>query len=249
MGPRPYRGENPAPLIRPSVRTGVPSPKEEGVGSAQIGRNLPYCGTFRYIYWELWRSAPVGGGRPSVPPLRQKRGKPGRRAESSRPTKGVAGTCPLIRPIRGHLSLSPLSLRDIIPTHFGLRPFPPDRGNRPLDKGSRPPGGRHDGRVRTPAPTGIVGKNRKKQRAHNVRPYRRGGGNLAPHPPQCAHWGTFPPGGRLRKNKKGQVWDLSLKTWRRSGASQKVLLVPFLSRKGTAYFLFQREQAVGESAV
>ena len=142
MGPRPYRGENPAPLIRPSVRTGVPSPKEEGVGSAQIGRNLPYCGTFRYIYWELWRSAPVGGGRPSVPPLRQKRGKPGRRAESSRPTKGVAGTCPLIRPIRGHLSLSPLSLRDIIPTHFGLRPFPPDRGNRPLDKGSRPPRGR-----------------------------------------------------------------------------------------------------------
>ena len=140
MGPRPYRGENPAPLIRPSVRTGVPSPKEEGVGSAQIGRNLPYCGTFRYIYWELWRSAPVGGGRPSVPPLRQKRGKPGRRAESSRPTKGVAGTCPLIRPIRGHLSLSPLSLRDNIPTPFGLRPFPPDRGNRPLDKGSWPPG-------------------------------------------------------------------------------------------------------------
>ena len=42
-----------------------------------------------------------------------------------------------------HLSLSPLSLRDIIPTPFGLRPFPPDRGNRPLDKGSRPPvGGR-----------------------------------------------------------------------------------------------------------
>ena len=40
----------------------------------------------------------MGGGRPSVPPLRQKRGKPGRRAESSRPTKGVAGTCPLIRP-------------------------------------------------------------------------------------------------------------------------------------------------------
>ena len=37
-------------------------------------------------------------------------------------------------------SLSPLSLRDIIPTPFGLRPFPPDRGNRPLDKGSRPPG-------------------------------------------------------------------------------------------------------------
>ena len=52
---------------------------------------------------------------------------------------------PLIRPLRGHLSLSPLSLCDIIPTPFGLRPFLPDRGNRPLDKGSRPPGGRLTG--------------------------------------------------------------------------------------------------------
>ena len=119
----------------------------------------------------------LGGGRPSVPPLRQKRGKPGRRAESSRPTKGVAGTCPLIRPIRGHLSLSPLSLRDIIPTPFGLRPFPPDRGNRPLDKGSRP------------------------------------------------------PGGRLRKNKKGQVWDLSLKTQRRNAVSQKISLLTFFFKE------------------
>ena len=55
------------------------------------------------------------------------------------PPKGKAFKgSPLIRPLRGHLSLSPLSLRDIIPTPFGLRPFPPDRGNRPLDKGSRP---------------------------------------------------------------------------------------------------------------
>ena len=58
----------------------------------------------------------MGGGRPSVPPLRRKRGKPGRRAESSRPAEWSAG----------------------------------------------------DGRVRTPAPTGIVGE---KRRAHNVRPY------------------------------------------------------------------------------
>ena len=28
--------------------------------AAQIGRNLPFCGTFEYIYWELGRSAPVG---------------------------------------------------------------------------------------------------------------------------------------------------------------------------------------------
>ena len=50
------------PLIRPSVRTGAPSPHSgEGFGSAQIGRNLVLCGTFEYIYWEFGRSASVGG--------------------------------------------------------------------------------------------------------------------------------------------------------------------------------------------
>ena len=83
------------------------------------------------------------------------------------------------------------------------------------------------GRLRTPAPTGIMDK---KRRAHNVRPYKRERGKLPPHPSGLRP-ATFPPGGRLRKNKKGQVFDLSLKTQRRSGASQKVLLPTFLSRK------------------
>ena len=60
-------------------------PVGEGFGAVQIGKNCPLCGTFGYIYWEFGRSAPVGGGRPSVPPLRRRRGKPGR----PRPTKGV----------------------------------------------------------------------------------------------------------------------------------------------------------------
>ena len=37
---------------------------------------------------------------------------------------------------------------------------------------------------------------------------------------------------RLYIQEEGQVWDLSLKTQRRSGDSQKVLLPPFLPRKG-----------------
>ena len=54
----------------------------------------------------------------------------------------------------------------------------------------RSEGNLYGGRVRTPAPTAeFFGGER---RAHNVRPYRRGGGNLAPYPPQCAHWGTCP---------------------------------------------------------
>ena len=163
------------PLIRHGFAV-PPSPLwGEGSRSTQIGWNCSHCGTFGYIYWELGRSAPVGGGRPSVPPLRRRRGKPGRRAESSRPTEWSAG----------------------------------------------------NGRVRTPAPTGIVGE---KRRAHNVRPYKRERGKLPPHPSGLRP-ATFPPGGRLRKNKKGQVLDLSLKTQRRNAVSQKVLLPTFLSRK------------------
>ena len=86
--------------------------------------------------WDVWihileiaaECACWGAGGPDVPPL-QERGR--------EPAPSSAPVCAL-----GHLSLSPLSLRDNIPTPFGLRPFPPDRGNRPLDKGSRPPGGR-----------------------------------------------------------------------------------------------------------
>ena len=47
---------------------------------------MPLCGTFGYIYWELGRSAPGGGGRPGCAALTRER-----------------GTCPLIRPLRGHL--------------------------------------------------------------------------------------------------------------------------------------------------
>ena len=133
--------------------------------------------------WDVWihilgiwvECACWEAGGPSVPPLQRRRGKPGRRAESSRPTEWSAG----------------------------------------------------NGRVRTPAPTGIVGE---KQRAHNVRPYKRERGKLPPHPSGLRP-ATFPPGGRLRKNKKGQVFDLPLKTQKRNAVSQKVLLPTFLSRK------------------
>ena len=57
------------PLIRPSVRTGAPSPLwGEGFGAVQIGRNCPLCGTFGYIYWELGQSAPVGGAAQCAAP-------------------------------------------------------------------------------------------------------------------------------------------------------------------------------------
>ena len=62
-------------------------------------------------------------------------------------------------------SLSPLSLRDIIPTPFGLRPFPPDRGNRPLDKGSRPPG---EGLRATARVAPTAEKNRPRRQGHAV---------------------------------------------------------------------------------
>ncbi len=96
------------PLIRPSVRTGAPSPHSgEGFGPAQIGRNSALCGTFGYIYWELRWSAPVGGraarmccpyrrGGGNLPPHPPPPGAPSPQGEGSEKTKrDRSGTCPL----------------------------------------------------------------------------------------------------------------------------------------------------------
>ena len=74
------------------------------------------------------------GGKVTRRPQAAKSPAYNERSPNPAPSSVTASPC--------RLSLSPLSLRDIIPTPFGLRPFPPDRGNRPLDKGSRPPRGR-----------------------------------------------------------------------------------------------------------
>ena len=71
----------------------------------------------------------------------------------------------------------------------------------------------------------------KGRRAHNVRPYMERGRETAPSSvwPTASH---LPPrGGRLGKNKKGQVWDLPLETKRRSGASQKISLLTFFFKE------------------
>ena len=60
------------PLIRHGFAV-PPSPLwGEGSRPTQIGWNCSHCWTFEYIYWELGRSAPVGGRRPQGPPLRRK---------------------------------------------------------------------------------------------------------------------------------------------------------------------------------
>ena len=63
---------------------GLP-PVGEGFGAVQIGRDWSFCRTFGYIYWELWRSAPVRG----------------RAAARAAPKREGVGTCPLIRPLLG----------------------------------------------------------------------------------------------------------------------------------------------------
>ena len=71
------------------------------------------------------------------------------------------------------------------PYKRGCRNLPP---HPPPSGAPSPQGGKHDGRVGTPAPTAGFGQ---KQRAHNVRPYKRGCGKLPPHPPQweaCDGW-------------------------------------------------------------
>ena len=167
MGP-PLQGMY--PLIRPSVCTGAPSPKGEGFGSAQIGRNLVLCGTFEYIYWELGRSAPVGRRAARVcRPYGGDVASPGGASGRPRPTKGV-----------------------------GLGPAPAAEFGRKTAGAQWAP---LQERGREPAPS------------------------------SAPFGGTFPQGGRLKKNKKGQVWDLSLKTQRRNAVSHKISLLTFFQRK------------------
>ena len=52
-----------------------------------------------------------------------------------------------------------------------------------------------------------------------------------PAPSSAPFGGTFPQGGRLGKNKKGQVWDLSLKTQRRNAVSHKISLLTFFFKE------------------
>ena len=135
--------------LRPSppVRGSRPSPLwGEGFCSAQIGGNCPLCGTFGYIYWELWWSAPVGGGRPGC----------------AAPTE-----------------------------------------RRSIQVGILPP---------HPPPSGA--------------PSPRGEGLWSAH---CAPLRLIYK--RLYTQKKGQVWDLSLKTQKRNAVSHKISLLTFFQRK------------------
>ena len=61
----------------------------------QIRRNSAFCRTFGYIYWEFWRSAPVGGtGGPVCRLYGGDVASPGGASGRSRPTKGAAGASP-----------------------------------------------------------------------------------------------------------------------------------------------------------
>ena len=52
-----------------------------------------------------------------------------------------------------------------------------------------------------------------------------------PAPSSAPFGGTFPQGGRLGKNKKGQVWDLPLKMQRRNAVSHKISLLTFFFKE------------------
>ena len=130
------------PLIRPSVRTGAPSPLwGEGFGAVQIGRNSALCGTFGYIYWELGRSAPVGGAggpvrRPYGRNVVSLGGAPSRRAlqrgwrEPAPSSAPFGGTCPY--------PLCPFGTSSLPLLAFGH--FPLTGGIGPLTRGVGPQG-------------------------------------------------------------------------------------------------------------
>ena len=116
-----------------SHKVGLP-PFRSRKGGAQIGRDLALCGTSGYIYWKSGRGAPVGA-RAGLGPTPTKETKPYRVYCKERSQNGAS--CvegPLIR------------------LGFAVPPFPIPSGLRPspLDKGSRPPRGRLDGRPGVP---------------------------------------------------------------------------------------------------
>ena len=116
------------PLIRPSVRTGAPSPHSgEGFGPAQIGRNSALCGTFGYIYWKLRRSAPVGG----------------RAARMCRPYRRGGGNLPPHPPQCAHWGTCPYPLCPFGTSSLPLLAFghfPLTGGIGPLTRGVGPQG-------------------------------------------------------------------------------------------------------------
>ena len=132
------------PVRMEGGRPGVPPLRKKPSQTHRRGRTLagpPYPGT-------------AGGASPSPTVLKKLFRDWVGEAQGPPAVDDSGQKVTLIRPLRGHLSLSPLSLRDIIPTPFGLRPFPPDRGNRPLDKGSRPPWRGKAGRAADSRPYG-----------------------------------------------------------------------------------------------
>ena len=96
-------------------------------------------------------------------------------------------------------------------------PFVSLRSTSPLDKGSRPPcRGKACGRPGVPPlrrgwkpSSHFVGAGHWPARIRGAprssRPTQKSVLSLPPHPPQCAHWGTFPPGGRLKNTLYGKI--------------------------------------------
>ena len=78
-----------------------------------------------------------------------------------------------------------------------------------------------------PAPAAEFGQ---KTRAHNVRPYRRGGGKLPPHPSGLRP-ATFPPGEGLGKTKTDRSGTCPLKPRGEAELRRKFLCLLSFSKK------------------
>ena len=178
---------------------------------------MPFCGTFEYIYWELGRSAPVGGqaARCAAPTAETWQARAARRVVA--PYK------------RGVWSLPPHPPPSGAPSPRGEGLWGKHPSSVWLDRQSFTPLTRETaayGRVRTPAPTAeFFGGNGGRTMCAPT------GEEAGTCPLIRSLRGHLPPRGRLRKNKKGQVWDLSLKTQRRNAVSHKISLLPFFFKE------------------
>src|SRR5699024_3728777 len=162
-------------------------------------------------------------GRPQGSPLRYFAGKWDGASGRPRPTTGFlrSGRVRAPAPTAFYISYGPDTGRPderFLPFRSppssapfgGTCPCPLCRcATSPLDKGSRPPcRGKACGRPGVPPlrrgwkpSSHFVGAGhwlaRIRGAPRSSRPTQTSVLSLPPHPPQCAHWGTFPPGGRL----------------------------------------------------
>ena len=180
--------------------------------------------------WDVWihileiaaECACWGDGRPSVPPLRRRRGKPGRRVREAAPYKRGGGGKP---PPYGFPET-------VLKLGRGALVLPPETCAREAS-----------GRVSVPAPTGIVGKNSGRTMCA---PTREGAGTWPLIRPSVRTGAPSPQGEGLGKTKRDRSGTCLLKHGGEAELRRKFFWFLFFQEKELLTFFFKESRQLGK---